>query len=99
MELREAYNKLCDNGVLREEFNIIEKKGLTRVLDFPTAFKIEWIKIFLSRIHDGYIWLEGGPIKITKRVIHRVIGFPTLDQPKTLQSDAKETIEKNIGEK
>ena len=26
-----------------------------------------------------------------------VIGYPTLDQPKTLRSDSKEVIEKNIG--
>ena len=43
------------------------------------------------------MWLEGGPIKITKRIIHRVIRYPTLDQPKTLRSDSKEVIEKNIG--
>ena len=79
MELRDAYDRLCENGVLKEEFSIVEKKGLTHALDFPTTFKMEWIKIVLSRIHDGYIWLEGGPMKITKRVIHRVIGFPTLD--------------------
>ena len=79
MELRDAYDKLCDNGVLKEEFSIFEKKGLMHALDFPIAFKIEWIKIILRRIHDGYIWLEGGPVKITKRVIYRVIGFPTLD--------------------
>ena len=29
--------------------------------------------------------------------IHRVIGYPTLDIPKTMTSDAKEEIEKNIG--
>ena len=29
MELRDAYDKLCDNGVLKEEYNIVEKKGLT----------------------------------------------------------------------
>ena len=79
MELREAYDKLCDNGVLRVEFNIVEKKGLTCALDFPTTFKIEWIKIILSQIHVGCIWLEGGPIKIMKRIIHRVTRFPTLD--------------------
>ena len=44
-----------------------------------------------------YIWLEGGPLKITKRVIHRDTRFPALDQPRTLRSDAKETIEKKIG--
>ena len=96
MKLRGAYDKLCHNGVLKEEFSIVEKKGLTCALDFPTAFKTLWIKIILSRIHDMYIWLEGGPMKIMKRVIHRVTGFPTLDQPRALRSDAKEIIEKNI---
>ena len=72
MEIRHAYKKLCENGVLKEEFNIIERKGLTRALDFPTVFKTEWIRIVLSRIHDGCLWLESGPIKLTKRIIHRV---------------------------
>ena len=36
---------------------------------------------------------------ITKRILHRVTGFPTLDQPKTLRSDKKEAIEKNTGAK
>ena len=84
MEIREVFNKLCVDGVLKEEYNIVEKKGLTRALDFPTVFKIEWIRLVLRRIHDGYLWLEGGPVKITKRIIHRVTGYPTLDQPKTL---------------
>ena len=26
----EAYEKLCDKGALKEEFKIVEKKGLTR---------------------------------------------------------------------
>lgn len=49
----------------------------------------------LSQVHDGSLWIEGGPIKISKRIIHRVTGYPTLDQPKTLKSDSKEVIEKN----
>ena len=79
MEIREAYNKLCDNGVLKEEFNIFEKKGLTHALEFPTIFKMEWIKLVLSRIHDGRLWLEEGPIKILKIIVHRVTRYPTLD--------------------
>ena len=97
MEIQQEYKKLCDIGMLKEEYNIFEKKGLTHALDFPTVFKIEWIRLVLSRIHDGCLWLEGGPIKIKKRFIHRVIGYPTLDQSKTLRSDSKEVIEKNIG--
>ena len=61
-------------------------------------FKTEWIQIILSRIHDGSLWLEGGPIKITKRIIHKVTSYPTLDRPKTLRSDSKEVIEKNTRE-
>ena len=99
MEIREYYDRLCENGVLKEEYKIVETKGLTRALEFPTVFKIEWIRLVLSRIHDGSLWLEDGPIKISKRIVHRVIGYPTLDQPKTLRSDSREVIEKNIGAK
>ena len=83
--------------VLKEEYNIVEKKGLTHALDFPTVFKIEWIRLVLRKIHDNCLWLEGGPMKITKRIIHRVTRYPTLDRPKTLRSDSKKVIEKNIG--
>ena len=48
MELREAYEKIYDNRLLKEEYSIVEKKGLTQALDFPTAFKTESIKIILS---------------------------------------------------
>ena len=43
--------------------------------------------------------MEGGPIKVSKIIVHRVTSFPTLDRPKTLQSDSKEVIEKNTGAK
>lgn len=58
MDIRDVYKKLCDNGVLREEYKIIEWKGLNYALDFPQVFKTKWIQIFLSQIHDNYIWLE-----------------------------------------
>ena len=96
MEIRQSYDKLCENGVLKEEFKIVERKGLTHALEFPTVFKTKWIKIVPSIIHDGCLWLEGGPIKIMKKIVHRVTGYPTLDWPKTLRIDSKEVIEKNI---
>ena len=83
--------------MLKEEFKIVEKRGLTRTLDFPDIFKTEWIKIVLSIIHDNSLWLENGPIKITKRIILRVIRYLTLDQTKTLRSESKEIIDKTIG--
>lgn len=99
IEIREAYEKLCKYGVLKEEFQIIEKKGLTHALDFLTVFKTEWIRIMLSRIHDGSLWLEDGLVKISKIIIHRVTRYPTLEWPKTLRSDSKEAIEKNTKSK
>lgn len=99
MEIREAYDKLCVNGTLKDEFKIVETKGLTHYLKFCIVFKTEWIRLALSRIHNGSIWLEDGQVKITKRIVHRVIGYPTLDWPKTLRSDSKEVIEKEIGTK
>ena len=29
MEIRQAYDKLCENSVLKQEFKIVERKGLT----------------------------------------------------------------------
>ena len=82
---------------MKNEFSIIERKGLTKTLEFPIVFKIEWVRIVLSRIHDGAFWLESGPVKFTKKTIHRVTSIPTLDQPKTLHSDKREVIERNTG--
>ena len=84
---------------MKDEYKIVENKGLMRALEFPIVFKTEWIRLVLRRIHDGSLWLEDGPIKITKRIGHRVTRYPTLDQHKTLRSDSKEVIEKNTGAK
>ena len=46
LELREAYDRLCENGKLKDEYQIVERKGLTHALDTPIVFKMEWIKIF-----------------------------------------------------
>lgn len=60
MKIRYLYGKLCVDGVLKDENNIVERKGLTCSLDFPNVFKTEWIKIILRRIHDDSVWLENG---------------------------------------
>ena len=99
LEIFNSFDKLYDKGKLKDEFSIVEKKGLTKALVFPIVFKIEWIHIVLSQIHDGYFWLETRLVKITKKIVHRVTSFPTLDQPKTLRSDKRETIEKNTSTK
>ena len=89
----------CVDRVLKDEYKIVETKGLTLALKFLTIFKIEWITVVLSRIHDGSLCLEDGLVKISKRIVHRVTWYPTIDQPKTLRSDSKEVIEKNTGVK
>ena len=99
LEIFNAFDKLCHKGILKDEFFIVDKKGLTKALVFPIVFKTEWIRIVLSWIHDGAFWLETGLVKITKKIVHRVTGFPTLDRPKTLRSDKRETIEKNTDAK
>ena len=38
-------------------------------------------------------------MNFTKKIVHSVIGFPTLDWPKTLRSDKREAIDKNTGAK
>ena len=40
-------------------------------LDFPQVFNTEWINIVLRWIHENQIWLENGPIRIAKRIIHK----------------------------
>lgn len=93
-EIQEAYEKLCDEGFLKEEFKIIERKGLTHALEFQRNFKIEWIKIIFRRIHNMKFWLHNGPVEITEKMIHKVIGYPTLDK-KTKKSLSHEEIEAN----
>ena len=97
LEIQEAYNRLCVDGKLKEEYQTIKKKGLTHALDTPTVFKVEWIKIVLSRIDDGCIWLESGLVKLTKLMIHRVTRYPTTNQSCAIRSYSKEIIEKNTG--
>lgn len=47
LEIRESYQKLCKNDVLKEDNKIIEQKGLTCALYFPQVLKMEWINIVL----------------------------------------------------
>lgn len=99
LEIFNAFDKLCDKGILKDEFSILEKKGLTKALVFSIVFKTEWIHIVLSRIHDGAFWLETKLVKITKNFLNKVTSFPTLHWVKTLRSDKREIIEKNTSAK
>ena len=37
------------------------------------------VRIILSRIHDGSLWLEDGLVNISKRIIHKVTRYLTLE--------------------
>ena len=90
-----AYEKLCDEGILKDEFKIIERKGLSCSLYFSSNFKIECIKVVLSRIHDMKLWLQNGHIEISKKVIHNVTKYPTMNKKKMMHFLRKEEIEAN----
>ena len=77
MEIRKAYNRLCDNKVLKEEFNIVERKGLTCALDFPTMFKTEWIRLVVTKIHDGFKIGSYLLYVLINLYRYRPIGLPT----------------------
>lgn len=94
-ELREAYDKLGNNGVLKDEHQKVIERGLVCALDFLRNFKVQWIKIVLSRIHDMKIWLEGGLIKITKEMIHQGTSYPSLIGKKKMRCQSKEIIQTN----
>lgn len=46
--MRNAYVKLCENEILKDEHKIVVEKGLTHALKFARNFKFEWIKISIS---------------------------------------------------
>lgn len=61
-EIREAYDRLQNNGVLKPEHQKVAEKGLVHALYFSQYFKVDWIKIILSRMDDMQLWLEDGPV-------------------------------------
>lgn len=84
-EMNEAYSTMCENGVLKEEHTHLETKGLTHLGFMPKVFEEKWVRFILSCVHDMEIWLEQ-PIKITKKMVHRVTGLPMLDRPKATKN-------------
>ena len=77
-DIREAFENLCNEAIFKDEFKFVERKGLNHALEFPTNFKIEWIKVAFSRVCDMQLWLGNGPIKITKEIIHSSTSYLTI---------------------
>ena len=95
-KIRESYEKLCDEWVLKEEFKNFEMKGLTYALEFRRNFKTKEIMVVLRRIHDMKFWLHNGLAEITKMMIHKVTSCLTLDKKNTMRSPSHEEVEENI---
>lgn len=81
------------DGKVKDEHTHLEDKGLTNILHFPKDFKTEWIRIVLSKVHDGTMWLDE-LVRITKDVIHMVIGYHVCDKAKSIRHPRKSEIKK-----
>lgn len=88
-KLQSTYEELSENGKLKDEHKHLEVKELTNALHFPREFNFEWIRVVLSRVHEGKIWLDE-PIKISKDVIHVVTRYPTSDKEKVIRNPPRE---------
>ena len=47
LQFRIAYEKLCENGRLKDEHKVVAERGLTLALNFLKVFMVKWIKVVL----------------------------------------------------
>lgn len=52
LEMDDALDKLCLNGVLKLEHQHLETKGLTHISHMPQEFQVKWIRFILSQVHN-----------------------------------------------
>lgn len=50
----------------------------------------------LNHIYDMKMWLENGPVKITKMIIQHVIGYLVKDRVKSVQCQEKYVINVSV---
>lgn len=80
--MNEAYNKLCVDGALKQKYQHLETKGLTHFSHMPRKFQVKWIRFIIIYVHNGKLWLDH-PIKILKKMIHKITTLPMLNKAKT----------------
>lgn len=86
------YWKLCDKqGLLKDQFRRVADKGFHHALNFLNDFEEEHVRYVLRKIHDQFIWLDR-PHKITKEVIHVVIGLSATGEVHVLRSILKDEV-------
>lgn len=52
LEMNEAYNELCLDGVMKPKHKHLEMKDLMHILHMLRDFQVKWIRFILSRVHD-----------------------------------------------
>lgn len=68
------------------------------VLYFLREFKLGWIRVILSRVHEGKLWIDE-MVKITKDIIHMVTSYPITNKVKSIRSAPRTETKKLVGEK
>ena len=48
LEMDDALDKLCVNGLLKPKHKHLETKGLTHIPHMPHKFQVKWIRFILS---------------------------------------------------
>lgn len=85
LKLDQACAVLCENDVLKLEHKNLKVKGFTHIIQMPKNFWINWIKLILRQFHDMSFWLEK-TYPVTKKMIHRIIGYPMIEKSKTTKT-------------
>ena len=93
LEMQNALTELSSNGTLKPEHKHLERKGLTHIPHMPRNFQVKWVRYVLSRVHNGQLCLEQ-PILITKKMIHRITGFPMLNKAKATKTLGREELQR-----
>lgn len=85
VEMNKEFNELCVDEILKPKHNHLKIKGLTHIIHMPKDFQVKWSIFFLSRIHNGQLWLDH-PILITKNMIHGFTRLLMLNKDKTTKT-------------
>lgn len=84
-EMSEAFDALYEDRDLKPQHQHREIKGLTHVRHMLRDFQMKWIRFILSRVHEMQLQLDQ-LVRITKKMIHQVIGFPMMERAKATKN-------------
>lgn len=83
---------LCDkSGKIKPKYIRVYEKGFHNVAYFLEDFEEEHVRIFLSCVHGGNMYLDRSHT-ITKEAIHEITSFCQTDEVPKLRTISKETL-------